>query len=317
MKIAFLDAYTSNHGDLDWSALKRLGELSIYDRTESDQVVERSREADVLIVNKVLLTKGVFRSLPNLKYVCVAATGFNNIDLNAAQKYGVMVSNVVGYSTQSVAQLVFALLLALNNQVYRYSQEVRSGLWSSNSDFSYWHEPITELAGMNFGIYGFGKIGQASAKIALSFGMNVIAFHKHPERDKREGVRFVEWEELLEKSDVLSLHAPLSSENMGLFNRKAFAKMKKSAILINTSRGPVIDERDLAEALNEGLIAGAGLDVLSQEPPEKENPLLRAKNCIITPHQAWASQAARIRLLDGIADNIEAFKNGRILNQVS
>jgi glycerate dehydrogenase len=207
MRIVFLDAYTSNHGDLDWAGLEQLGELLIYDRTESEKVVERAKEADILIVNKVVLTEAVLSSLPNLKYVCVAATGFNNVDLVAARKYGIPVSNVVGYSTQSVAQLVFALLLALNNRVSHYSEEVRNGFWSAGPDFSYWHEPIIELDGLNFGIYGFGKIGQASARIALSFGMNVIALHKHPERDKMDGVRFVGWEELLEKSDVLSLHA--------------------------------------------------------------------------------------------------------------
>jgi glycerate dehydrogenase len=317
MRIVFLDAYTSNHGDLDWAGLEQLGELLIYDRTESEKVVERAKEADILIVNKVVLTEAVLSSLPNLKYVCVAATGFNNVDLVAARKYGIPVSNVVGYSTQSVAQLVFALLLALNNRVSHYSEEVRNGFWSAGPDFSYWHEPIIELDGLNFGIYGFGKIGQASARIALSFGMNVIALHKHPERNKMDGVRFVGWEELLEKSDVLSLHAPLTPENKGIFNMEVFTKMKKSAILINTSRGPVIDEKDLAAALNEGIIAGAGLDVLSQEPPERDNPLLQAKHCMITPHHAWASQAARKRLLHGIAENIASFQKGKILNRVS
>ena len=313
MKIVFLDAYTTNHGDLDWAGLKALGDVKLYDRTPADLVVERSIEAEVIITNKVLFSKALLSQLPKLKYICIAATGYNNIDLAAAREFGIRVSNVVGYSTSSVTQHVFALLLSLVNRTQHYSQEVHAGEWSSCEDFSYWHDPIHELAGSILGIYGFGKIGRAVAAVALGFGMEVISVHKHPERDKRAGVRFVDWDTLIGQSDVLSLHAPLTEHNRGLFNETVFRKMKKSAFLINTSRGPVINEEDLAHALREGVIAGAGLDVLCQEPPPPDHPL---PNCIITPHHAWATQAARRRLLDALIKNIKAFQSGNPINLV-
>jgi glycerate dehydrogenase len=317
MKIVFLDAYTTNHGEMDFSGLEALGTLEVYDRTRPEQVLERAGNAEVVISNKVVLDRRLMARLPKLRLVCVAATGYNNIDVRAAAELGITVCNVVGYSTNSVAQQVFALLLALVNQTARYSREVHEGKWSRCPDFSYWHEPIRELHGLTFGIYGLGKIGQATAKIALAFGMRVIALHKHPERDKMEGVRFVDWEELLGASDIISLHAPLTAENKGLFNRDAFRRMKSGAWLINTSRGPVIDEQDLADALREGEIAGAGLDVLCDEPPPVSNPLLGAPRCIITPHHAWATQQARERLIQGLEDNIRAFVAGRPENVVS
>lgn len=316
MNIVFLDAYTTNHGELDWTALHSLGEVTIYDRTAPELVQERAGQAEVIITNKVILNREVLNGLPKLRFICVAATGYNNIDIDAAREKGIAVSNVVGYSTNSVAQQVFALLLALVNDVAGYSKDVHAGKWSEHLDFSYFNEPINELFGSVFGIYGFGKIGQAVARIALTFGMKVIAVHKHPVRDRMEGVEFVDWETLISESDILSLHAPLTPENTGLFNSSVFRKMKSSAYLINTSRGPVIEESDLAVALEKGEIAGAGMDVLSTEPPVAHHPLIGVQNCVITPHHAWATRQARIRLIQGIVGNIGAFQKGQSLNRI-
>ena len=315
-KIVFLDAYTLNHGDLDWSGLKALGDVDIYDRSPAETVVSRASEAEIIITNKVIFDRELFERLPKLKYICIAATGYNNIDTETARNKRIRVSNVVGYSTSSVTQHVFALLLALVNRTETYNREVHTGKWADGPDFSYWNEPIQELSGMTMGIYGFGKIGRAVASVAMAFGMKVISVHKHPERDQRAGVRFVDWDSLLKESDVLSLHAPLTAANKGLFGKEVFSKMKKSAFLINTSRGPVVDEEDLALALRTGEIAGAGLDVLGLEPPARDNPLFGLPNCLITPHHAWASQAARKRLLIGLIENIRAFQSGHPINLV-
>lgn len=314
MKIVFLDAYTTNPGDLSWEPLEACGELKLFDRTPSELVVERSRDADIIITNKVPFNEYTLQSLPNLKAICVAATGYNHIDVAAATKRGVQVYNVAGYSTDSVAQQVFALLLGLVNKTETYSFEAHRGIWSQSSDFAYWRKPIMELAGNNFGIMGFGKTGQAVARIAMAMNMNVIVHHKHPERDRMEGVTFVSFDELITSSDVLSLHIPFYPEYRGMFNKELFKKMKPSAILINSSRGLVINEEELSHALKEGMIAGAGLDVMCKEPPLKDNPLFGLKNCLISPHQAWATQAARKRLLDGIISNIRSFQQNKPSN---
>jgi glycerate dehydrogenase len=317
MQIVFLDAYTMNHGDLDLSNLKSLGSVSLYERTPRDQILERCLSAQIVISNKVVFDRVVLSKLPALKYICVAATGYNNIDLAAAREQGVLVSNVVGYSTYSVSQQVFALLFALINQSQKYGEEVRAGKWSRCKDFSYYNEPIREIYGLTFGVYGFGKIGKAVAQAAKGFGMDVIAHHKYPERDKVDGVKFVDFDTLVEESDILSLHAPLTVHNKGLFDGSVFKRMKRHSLLINTSRGPVLNETDLAMALNAGDIAGAGLDVMVNEPPRIGNPLLAARNCVITPHHAWASYEARQRLLDGLVSNIRAFQQGQPINLVS
>lgn len=316
-KIVFLDSYTTNPGDLEWSDLESLGTVELYDRTPAELIVERSAQADILITNKTPLAATTLALLPQLKLICVAATGYNIVDVAAARERNIPVCNVSGYSTPAVAQHVFALALAFTNRVTEYSAETHTGEWSRSADFSYWHEPLTELAGKTLGIYGFGTIGQATARVALAFGMRVIAVHKHPERDATEGVRFVDPPTLWSESDFISLHVPLTERTEGLINARVLAQMKASAILINTGRGGLVVEADLREALEQGQIAGAGLDVLSSEPPPADHPLLGAPNCLITPHQAWASQEARQRLLAGVVDNIRGWQRGKVRNVVN
>ena len=316
-KIIILDAYTLNPGDLNWAKIQALGEVSIYDRTPLNKVIERAKEADILIVNKVLIGTKILERLPNLKCICVTATGFNNVDTLAAKQKGIPVCNVKAYSSHSVAQHVFALILELTNAVAVHHQSVQNKQWSQSEDFSYTLQPIMELADKTMGIYGFGKIGQAVAKIALAFGMKVIAKHKHPKRDKIHGVTFVNTEDLFHQSDVLSLHAPLTIENEGLINMPLLKSMKTSAFLINTARGGFILETDLKMALENDIIAGAALDVLSTEPPIKDHVLFSTKNCIITPHIAWASIDARQRLMHETVLNVAAFLNGEPKNVVN
>ncbi len=316
MKIVFLDSYTLNPGDLDWSPLEALGTTHYYDRTTSEQVLERSKGAQVLIANKVKLNREILSQLPELQCICIAATGYNNIDLDAANALNIRVMNVSGYSTASVAQHVFALLLGITNRVETYVATVKNGRWSGQKDFSYWDHSIMELAGKTMGIYGFGKIGQRVAKIALAFGMEVIAVHKHPERDRQAGVTFVSPDAFFHQADVISLHTPLTPDTHHLINKHRLVEMKDSALLINTGRGDLVNEKDLLVALQTGQIAGAALDVLSQEPPPADHPLFKISNCWITPHQAWASQASRQRLLIEICENISAFKRGERRNIV-
>jgi len=316
-KIVVLDGYTLNPGDLKWNKLEALGELNVHRRTPTEDIIKRSKDANILIANKVVLDADILKQLPKLKLICVSATGYNNIDVLTASELGITVCNVAGYSTDSVAQHVFSMILHFTNQVNLHNQSVSNGDWQKAKDFSYSLQVIQELKDLTMGIYALGKIGNKVADIALAFGMKVIAHHKHPERDKRKGVEFVSWEELLKKSDVLSLHAPLSEANAGIINKENLSKMKSSAYLINTGRGGLVNEKDLKEALENGIIAGAGIDVLSEEPPKNGNILIGTKNCLITPHQAWASKSARTRLLDGVINNIRAYIVGKPSNVVN
>lgn len=318
MKIVVLEGYVVNPGDLSYDKLKALGDVTIYDRTPKDKVIEYSKEADILIINKTILGRNELEKLPNLKYIGVMATGYNVVDIEAARSLGITVTNIPNYSTKSVAQLTFAFILELCHHAQEHSEAVRNGAWSNSRDFCFWNYPLTELDGKTLGIIGFGSIGRQVADIAGAFGLNVISFSRTiKDESKRKNFRWVSLDELLRCSDIVSLHCPLFPETKGIINLENLKKMKQSAFLINTGRGPLIVEEDLAYALNNGIIAGAGLDVLSKEPPAIDNPLLSAKNCIITPHIAWASKEARERLLEITINNVKAFINGHAENVVS
>lgn len=316
MNIVVLDGYTLNPGDLSWSALEALGNVAVFDRTPPGQVLQRAKDAHIILTNKAIVNAEAIHALANLQYIGVMATGYNVVDIQAANARNITVCNVPAYSTASVAQLTFALLLELCQGAGAHSASVHKGEWAASQDFSYWKMPLTELKDKTLAIIGFGQIGQAVAKIALAFGMQVIASHKHPERDKMEGVMFKDQAACFKEADVVSLHCPLNAENKGFVNAALLASMKPSAFLINTSRGPLIREEDLADALNKGIIAGAGLDVLTIEPPAADNPLLSAKNCVITPHIAWASKEARSRLMEKVVSNIKAFQDGKPVNVI-
>ncbi|MCF0072170.1 D-2-hydroxyacid dehydrogenase [Dyadobacter sp. CY261] len=315
MNIVILDGYTLNPGDQDWAPIQKLGNVTIYDRSAKDEIVERAADAEILLVNKVVLASETLAQLPKVKYIGVMATGFNNIDIEAAQKHGITVTNVKAYGPASVAQQTFALLLAIVNRVETHSQSVSAGDWVTSPDFCYWKTPLTELADKTLGLIGLGDIGSQVAKIALAFGMKVIAYRKHPV--PTEGVDMVSLGDIFRQSDVVSLHCPLTEETRHIINRESLSSMKPTAIILNTGRGPLIHEADLADALKNGTIAAAGLDVLSLEPPKADNPLLSAPNCVITPHVAWATFEARRRLLHMVADNLESFQNGNPCNVVS
>jgi glycerate dehydrogenase len=318
MKIVVLDGFTLNPGDLSWDNLKAIGEVVIYDRTSPGEILERSKDAEILFTNKTPLKEETLKSLPSLKYIGVLATGYNVVDIEAAKRKGIVVTNVPSYSTFSVAQLTFALLLELCLHVQRQSDSVSGGKWAASADFSYRDFPLIELAGKTIGIIGFGSIGQSVANIAASFGMNVISFSRtKTDQSHRTNFKWVTKDELFEQADVVSVHCPLVPETKYLVNIVYLKKMKKSAFLVNTSRGPVVTEEDLAYALNNDLIAGAGVDVLSLEPPSPDNPLLKAKNCIITPHIAWATLEARIRLMDIAVNNLIHFLGNNPVNVVS
>lgn len=317
MNIVFLDGYTLNPGDLDWTPLSDLGQMTIHDRSDNHQIVERARDADAVLVNKVVLSEAILEQLPKLKYIGVAATGYNNIDVEAAKKRNITVTNVKAYGPASVAQHTFALILALVNRIETHSQSVFDGEWATSADFAYWKTPLTELAGKTIGLIGLGDIGSKVATIAQAFGMKVIAYRKNPIRTTGTSIKMVTLDAVFADSDIISLHCPLTDETKGLINSKTLARMKKNALLINTGRGPLINESDLAEALRAGTIGGAGLDVLSTEPPTASNPLLTAPNCVITPHIAWATWEARGRLLQMVANNLKAFQSGRPQSVVS
>ncbi|RYC69982.1 D-2-hydroxyacid dehydrogenase [Spirosoma sordidisoli] len=317
MKIVVLDGYTLNPGDLSWEGLEKLGEVTVYDRTSADQVLERAQDADILLTNKTPLGEAVLKQLPALRYIGVLATGYNIVDVKTATEKGVVVTNVPGYGTASVVQLTFALLLELTLHVQHHSDSVRDGKWARSADFSFWDYPLIELAGKTMGIIGFGSIGEKVADVATAFGMNVIGSKRHrTDQSHRPNFRWADIPDLLEQADVVSIHTPLVPETKGLIDRQNLARMKSTAFLLNTSRGPVIVEQDLADALNEGVIAGAGIDVLSTEPPAADNPLFSAKNCLITPHIAWATQEARARLMEIAVSNLAAFQAGNPVNQV-
>jgi len=318
MKLVIVDGYALNPGDLSWSALEALGEVMYYDRTAKSEIVARAADAEAILTNKVALDRQTLEQLPELKYIGVTATGYNIIDVDYARQRGIVVTNVPGYSTPSVAQLTFALLLEHCHHVQRHSDSVLEGNWSRSPDFSFWDYPLVELSGKKLGIIGFGDIGQQVADIAAAFGMSILA-HSRTQTDQshRKNFRWVELDELLEQADVVSLHCPLTPQTQGMINRVALAKMKPTAFLVNTSRGPLIVEEDLAAALNGGQIAGAGLDVLSTEPPASGNPLFAAKNCFITPHIGWATQEARARLMDQVVANLKDYLAGNPSNIVN
>lgn len=314
MKITVLDGYTTNPGDLSWEWLEKLGDCTIYDRTPSELIAERTKECDIVITNKTPLRKDLLETLGNLKYIGLLSTGYNIVDWEFCKEKGIPVCNIPSYSTSAVAQLVFALILEITNSVGIHSESVHSGEWSANKDFCYWKTPLTELSGKTLGIIGFGKIGKAVATIAQAFGMKVIASTNHPA--PFENVEFCSRDELISKSDFVTLHCPLTPLTEGMVNADFLSKMKDSAILINTSRGQVVDENALADALRNKKIAGAGLDVLSVEPPIPDNPLFGLNNCFITPHIAWAGFETRERLMKICRENVEAFLDGKPQNIV-
>lgn len=319
MKIAVLDAYTGNPGDLPWDDLMALGEVAIYDRTAPEEVVLRAAEAEAVLVNKVRMTREVMNLLPRLRYIGVLATGYNVVDMEAARERGIVVTNVPAYGSMSVAQMVMAHLLNITNSVAHYANAVKEGRWGTSVDFCFYDAPLTELDGLTMGIVGLGNIGRAVARIAQSLGMKVLAVSsKTAEQMEALGAeKASSYEELFARADVLSLHCPLTEETHHLVNAEHLAIMKPTAILINTGRGPLVDEQALAEALNSGRLRAAGLDVLTEEPPRNGSPLIGARNCHITPHIAWATAEARARLQSIAIANVKAFAEGKPQNVVS
>lgn len=315
-KLVILDAHTANPGDLSWTPLEALADCVIHDRTPPAEVPERIREADAVLLNKAVLDARSIAAAPRLRYVGILATGCNTIDLAAARERGLVVSNVPGYSTPTVAQHAFALLLELTNQAGLHSADVRHGGWSRSPDYCYWLSPQVELAGRTLGLVGLGQIGRAVARIGQAFGMRLLAHRRDMSGTPPEGVEYAPLDQLFAESDAVSLHCPLTPETQGLVNAERLARMKPTAFLINTSRGPLIVEEDLADALHGHRLAGAAVDVLSTEPPPPDNPLLTAPNCLITPHLAWASAAARRRLIDIAAGNLRAFLEGHPVHAV-
>lgn len=317
-KIVVLDGYTVNPGDNPWDALAALGELSVYDRTPPELLLERAAGADILLTNKTALDDTVLAALPGLRFIAVTATGYDVVDVAAAGRRGIPVSNVPEYSSLTVAQHTMALLLELTNRVGLHDAAVKGGEWSNCADFSFWKAPLVELAGKCMGIVGFGRIGRAVARIAMAFGMEVIVHTPHPPKGAVSiPLRFTGLDELFAAADVVSLHCPQSAANKGFVNAHLLARMKPAALLINTARGALINDEDLAHALNSGVLAGAALDVVSREPIPADNPLLKARNCLITPHIAWAALAARQRLLAQSAANVAAFLSGTPVNVVN
>lgn len=317
MNIVVLDGYTLNPGDLSWDALSALGACRIYDRTPGDAVVERAAEADILLTNKAVLSRAIIERLPRLKYIGVLATGYDIVDIEAARKRGIPVTNVPAYGIRSVAQMTFAHILNLTQHVAQHAASVSAGGWLAAKDFCYWETPLVELVGLTIGIIGFGRIGRAVCDLAIAFGMDVLFTTRSVLTTVPQGAQQASLEELLRRSDVVSLHSPLTEATRHTINADTLRRMKPSALLINTSRGALIDEQALADALADGIIAGAGLDVLSEEPPRADHPLLSAKNCYITPHIAWATRAARARLMDIVVENIERFLSGEPQNVVN
>jgi glycerate dehydrogenase len=317
MRIVVLDGFTLNPGDLSWAGLEALGPCEIYERTAAEEIVERAKEAEIILTNKVVLSAEVIGQLEKLKFISVLATGYNIVDVEAARKLGIPVANVPAYTTEAVAQMVFAHLLNLTQRVGHHSDTVRAGRWSASADFSYWDGELIEVQGLTMGIIGLGGIGRATAKLARAFGMEVVGYDVVEPSPAIEECRLVGLEDVFREADVLSLHCPLTSETEGLVNNERLGLMKRSAFFINTSRGGLVDESALAEVLNSGAIAGAGLDVLVSEPPAAANSLLSAKNCYFTPHIAWATSGARERLLQVTVENVAGFIKGEAQNIVN
>ena len=316
MNIVVLDGGVVNPGDLTWEPISRHGKLKVFKHTTDQELISRTSDAEILLTNKRVISKDVLQALPKLRLICLLATGYNNVDVKAAKDLGITVCNAVGYGSKAVAQHVFAFILSSTNCVDNHNRSVHNGKWTQENVWSYWDSPLVELAGNTIGIYGFGKIGNKVADIALAFGMKILATHKHPTRDARPQVRFVDIETLCQQSDFITLHAPLTDNNFEIINKDLLSKMKSNAFLINTGRGGLINELDLKYALENDVIRGAGLDVISAEPPSESHPLIGVKNCIITPHNAWAAKNARQRLIDIVGNNIEAFINGKPQNVV-
>ena len=316
MKIVILDGFTANPGDLSWKGLEELGMLTVYDRTKPEETVARAAEADIVLTNKVIINREVMAQLPQLKYIGVLATGYNVVDIEAAHERGIIVTNVPAYSTESVAQMVFAHLLTVTNRTEHYALQNRQGRWSKNPDFCYWDFPHLELAGKTFGIVGLGNIGRRVAEIALAFGMQVKALTSKSADTLPAGIEKADLEVLLATSDVISLHCPLTGTTRHLINRDTLSKMRPSAILINTGRGPLVDDQAVASALAKGQLAAFCADVLTEEPPKADNPLLSQPNAFITPHIAWATEEARSRLLQVAISNVQAFLNAKPQNIV-
>lgn len=318
MKICILDGYSLNPGDLDWSPVERLGDVTLFDRTPTDKIVECAADADIVLTNKVPFSADTLRQLPRLRFICVLATGYNIIDIEAAARQGVVVANIPAYSTMSVAQMAFAHILNITNHVASYAREVADGKWTNCPDFCFWDSALTELAGKTMGIVGLGNTGMATARIAVALGMKVVAMTSKSADTLPEGITPAPLDDVLASADVVSLHCPLTPSTRHLINAASIAKMKPSAILINTGRGPLVDEQAVADALNGGRLAAFGADVLSQEPPRGDNPLLSARNCFLTPHIAWATLEARTRLMSTATENVRQFIAGEpVANRVN
>lgn len=318
MKICILDGYSLNPGDLDWSPVERLGDVTLFDRTPADKIVERAADADIVLTNKVPFSADTLRQLPRLRFICVLATGYNIIDTEAAARQGVVVANIPAYSTMSVAQMAFAHILNITNHVASYAREVADGKWTNCPDFCFWDSALTELAGKTMGIVGLGNTGMATARIAVAMGMKVVALTSKSADTLPEGITPAPLDDVLASADVVSLHCPLTPSTRHLINAASIAKMKPSAILINTGRGPLVDEQAVADALNGGRLAAFGADVLSQEPPRGDNPMLSARNCFLTPHIAWATLEARTRLMSTTTENVRQFIAGEpVANRVN
>ena len=316
MNITVLDGYGMNPGDLSWEQLSELGTLTVYDRTAPQDIVARAKEAEVVLTNKVVLTDDIMAQLPHLKYIGVLATGYNVVDTLAARQRGIIVTNIPAYSTESVVQMVFSHLLNMTNRVEHYAQQNSRGRWSSNPDFCYWDTPLTELAGKTMGIVGLGSIGSRVAAVALAMGMRVLAVTSKAQDSLPEGIHSVSRDRLFAESDVITLHCPLTDSTKEMINSDTLAMMKKGALLINTGRGPLVDEYAVALALQEGHLGGYGADVMVQEPPQSDNPLLTAPNTFLTPHVAWATYEARQRLMQIAVDNVKAYIKGTPVNVV-
>lgn len=317
MKIVILDGYTENPGDLSWEGFENLGDLTVYDRTPIEKTIGRIGDAEIVLVNKAPITRETIEACKNIKYIGVLATGYNIVDIEAAGERGILVSNIPTYGTDAVGQFAIGLLLEICHHIGHHSQAVKEGRWENNPDWCFWDYPLIELAGKTMGIIGLGRIGRTTGRIAKALGMNVIAYDEYPSDEGREIAQYMDLDRLFENSDVICLHCPLFPSTQGIINKDTIAKMKDGVIIINNSRGPLIVEQDLADALNSGKVYAAGLDVVSVEPIRSDNPLLRAKNCIITPHISWAPKESRQRLMDIAVENLKAFLKGNPINVVN